>query len=137
MAARVFTVEGLVDEITPLIESVMTPWLEKNSVNMASLLMVAMNIVETFSTTIAKMSGSDKLKTAKMLLPKLIDFATEKNKLEKTDAEVLKSRLARGEDMVENIISVYTAIAKDPQIIQAVENVEEEAKSFCLRLFKK
>lgn len=137
MTSRVFTLDGLADEIAPGIENMMKPWLEKNPVNLPNILMAGMTLVEQFSSQVGQLSGADKLAVAKLLIPKLIDFAVGEGKLTQDEGNALKTKIANEEEMVGNIVSAFSAIAKNPAVIQAVEEVEAEVKGFCSGLCHK
>lgn len=128
---KVFTVDSLVDEITPMVETMMKPWLENNPVNFASILMASMSIVEQFSSSIGKLSGSDKLKVAKLMIPKLIDYSVSQGKLTQEEGDDLKEKIATAGDTIDNIISIYAVISKNPEVINAIKEVGENIKG-CL-----
>jgi len=137
ISTRVFTIEGLVNEISSNIEADMKPWLDANTPNLANILMVGMNIVEKFSNTVGQMKGSDKLAIVKLILPKLIDYAVTQNKLSAEMGEALKAKIVEEEKLVENIISSFVIISKNPELINALKEAEALAKSCFAKLHKK
>jgi hypothetical protein len=121
--------DSLVAEIVPSIETMMTPWLAKNTVNFASILMAGMSIVENFSSQVAQLSGADKLAVAKLIIPKLIAYSVSQGKLSQAEGDALTAKIASDEQLVENVISAYTAISNNPALVSAAKEVEAEVKS--------
>ena len=82
MKRQVITRDVLNSDIQSLAKRILQPWLEANTLNFASVIMVAMQVVEQYTTTTAGLSSQDKLNAALDLLPNLVDYAVEFKKME-------------------------------------------------------
>lgn len=128
----VITTENLTSELADLAQKSLQPWLaEGNTLNFASVIMFAMNIVESYSATVAKIGSKDKLAVAKLMIPIVVDQALSAGAIDQPLAEQLKAQLAMGANILENVIEAYILISKNPQFLQAQQAVEE-AVSGCV-----
>jgi len=125
---KILTREGLVSELTNMASSAIGPWRKNNSVNFVSIIMLAMHIVETYSSTVAKVSSSDKLEAVKNMLPVVVNLCVDQHILSQQQGDALKQKLEIGSDIVVNVIEGLIAVSKNPAFIQAKEEVEKEAK---------
>ena len=131
MSVRVVTTENLTAQLTELAQKSLQPWLVDNKLNFASCIMFSMSLVEQYSRTVAKIGGSDKLAVAKLMIPIVVDQALSIGAIDQPLADQLKSQLAMGADILENVIEAYVLISKNPQFIQAQQAVEQ-AVSGCV-----
>lgn len=127
---KLITRDGFVTELKGIAQTILKKWLVNNSgsVNFANVIMLAMNIVETYSSTVATVSSGDKLQAAKDMIPVVVDICVEQKVLTEEQGNSLKEKLTTASDIVINIIEAYIAISKNPAFIQAVQEIEEVAR---------
>lgn len=128
MKRQVITREVLNTDIQVLAKEFLQPWLDGNTLNFASVIMAAMQVVERYTTTTAGLTSQDKLNAALDLIPNLIDYAVEFKKIDEEQGAALKKQIHAGVELVKQIIATYIAISKNPHVIQAVQAVEEGVK---------
>lgn len=131
MSVRVVTTENLTAQLADLAQKSLQPWLVDNKLNFANCIMFSMSVVEQYSSTVAKIGGSDKLAVAKLMIPIVIDQALSIGAIDQPLADQLKTQLVMGADILENVIEAYVLISKNPQFIQAQQAVEQ-AVSGCV-----
>ena len=122
---EIITEKQLQEELKKCAEKVLEPWLEENTLNYASLILVSMEIVEDYTRTTKGLGSADKLQKAIELIPKIIDIAVDHDKLTKEEGEELKNRVETGRNIVEQIIEAYIVISKNPQFLQLQEDIGE------------
>jgi hypothetical protein len=136
MKRQVVTRDVLNVEIQTLAKQFLQPWLEGNTLNFASVIMVAMQVVERYTSGTTGLSSQDKLNAALDLIPNLVDYAVEFGKMTGEQGVALKNQLQTGVEIVKQVISAYIVISKNPQFIQTVQAAEVGIKT-CFAKCKK
>lgn len=128
----VVTAETLAQQLLPLVQATLANYTgngpnAKQGVTFATVVLIAMEAVEKYSDTIAKLAGPDKLQAAKMLVPQILDLAVQNGVLDQAHADALTAQFNTGAGIVEQLIEAYVVLSKNPQVIQAEQAVEAAA----------
>ena len=124
---RVVARETLIDEVKPLVENILKPWLQNNTLNFANVIMVCMNIVETYSVTSGKLASADKLAVAKAMIPSVLSEAVKLTAITQEQADSLQITLNSAANVIDDIIAAYCVLSQNPAFIQMKEEIEEQA----------
>ena len=135
---RVVTRESLIQQLLPLIQDALGSYTgnganAKQGITFATVVLIAMQVVERYSETIGKLAGPDKLEAAKQLVPEILAIAVQNGAIEQIKADELLAQFNTGAVVVEQLVDAYVLLSKNPQVIQAVEAAQAAVSGCILR----
>lgn len=134
MSSPTVVSETLASQLLPIVKEIISQEgqaLGPGSFTVPTVVLVAMQAVEKYSDTISRLSGPDKLQTAKVLIPQILSVAVEQGMMTQNQCNTLSMQLNGGIVVVEQLIEAYVLLSKNPQIIQAVQVTEEAVRGCC------
>lgn len=107
-----------------ILKKVVASHLKNGQLNLASLVLIAMNSVEVFARDVREIHGAQKLQLMREIIPRVIEHAENEGYCSPEEAVALRHRLETGVDLVIHIAEAIHSAATNPQIIQAMEAVQ-------------
>lgn len=101
-------------------------WFEKRNVNIASIALFAMHVVEDYSQRVHGMHGADKLSAAIGLLPRIVYEARMQGLIDKEQCEHYIEFVTNSSDTMVAIIETCVAVSKNPTLVQFVDELGEK-----------
>ena len=131
--AGTITIDASTVQFLPFVQDALSQYTAsdtgaKQGVTFATVILIAMQAVEKYSSDMAKLAGPDKLEVAKKLIPQILDLAVQNKAIDQAKADTLKAQFATGASIVEQIVEAYIIVSNNPQVIQAVEAVKTAAE---------